>query len=49
MSINLDPGENLLLKESKNGKIPLRQMLALVIKLLIFDHCLEVMFFKENR
>jgi len=49
MSINLDPEENSLLKKSKNEKTPLRQMLVLVIKLLIFDHCLEVIFFKENR
>jgi len=48
VSINQDPGEILLFKESKDEKILLRQVLALVIELLIFEHCLEVMFSKES-
>jgi len=36
MSINLDSGKNSLFKELKDEKIPLRQMLVLITKLLIF-------------
>ena len=47
--INLDPGKNLLFKESKDEKIPLRQVLVSVTKLLIFECYLKVMFSKESQ
>jgi len=48
-SINLKLEENLLLRGSKDEKIPLRQLLVSTIELLIFCYCLEVMFFKERQ
>jgi len=47
--INLKPGENSLLKESKKEKIPLRQLLASTIELLIFSCCLKVTFLEERQ
>ena len=50
LSINLKPEINSLLRELiKREKIPLRQLLASTIELLIFSFYLEVIFFKERR
>jgi len=48
MSISLDLEENSLFEKSNNRKTLLRQLFVSTIKLLIFGHCLEVMFSKEK-
>jgi len=48
VSTNWKSEENLLLRESNVGKIPLRQLLASTTELLIFSHCLKVIF-SSNR
>ena len=49
ISINLDLGEDLLFKELKDRKIPLKQLLALMTELLIFRYWLEVIFSNNNQ
>ena len=48
MSINLDPGKSSLFNELNKEKISLRQLLASIIELLIFNCCLNVMFSKKR-
>ena len=48
LSTNLDPGANLLLRESNKGKILLSWLLAPTMELLICNLCLEVMFSKKR-